>query len=136
MAATCTDEKIEAVAKLIKLGVPPLTAAVSKGIKEEEFVEWMRRGETNATGDYRYARFYDAVSSSQADAESLLVGRIRSAATDNWQAAAWLLERLFPERYVRRSVSNPDASPGTPGQPDPFAGVDKVVPIKKVKAAG
>ena len=132
MSVTCTDELVEQVGTLVKLGVPPMVAARAKGVPEDDYVEWMRRGAINAQGDWRYAKFYDAVKDNEAEAETLLVGKIRSAATDgNWQAASWLLERLWPERYVKRSVNDPNSDPGTRGQPDPFAGVDKVVPLRK-----
>lgn len=131
--ATCDEKTTTEVGKMIKLGIPPMVAAKGQGISEGEFEEWMRRGLVGGRGEHRYTKFRLEVLKSEATSEQLLVGVVRSAAAAHWQAAVWLLERLYPERYVRRSVSNPDASPGTPGRPDPFADTDNVVPIKEAK---
>lgn len=52
---------------------------------------------------YKYLRedaeFAQRVKSAQADGEESLVDLIREHAADTWQAAAWLLERRYPDRY-------------------------------------
>ena len=66
--------------------------------------------------------------------EGRLVAIIETAADEgSWTAAAWLLERLHPERYGRRprSASQDDARPVPTPEPlpatvsaDPFSEVD------------
>jgi hypothetical protein len=48
----------------------------------------------------------------QARAEVLLVQILHAAATDGrqWRAAAWLLERRFPERWAKPKSNRPRVS--------------------------
>jgi hypothetical protein len=56
----------------------------------------------------------------QALAEPRLVAWIAKASRSNWRAAAWLLERTYPERWAATTRQRrPDEDPH--GQPDPFA---------------
>jgi len=86
------------------------TAAAMAGVNKETLYAWLRRG-AKEPGIYR--EFSDAVEKALAQAETrdvLLIGR---AAETQWQAAAWRLERKFPQRWGRRdhlklSVSDED----------------------------
>lgn len=62
-------------------------------------------------------------------AEPRLVRLIAQAGQTEWRAAAWLLERLHPERYGRRSgkVVPADAD----GAPDPFDEVDELAEARR-----
>jgi len=127
------EAPIEEITTAIKLGVPPVVAAVQHGVLEDEFIEWMRRGQTAGRGEAAYAKFYEAIRSAEALCETALVGVVRRAAGEHWQAAVWLLERRFPERYVRKSVSDEQGKKQA-GQPDVFAAVDaaaNVTPIRR-----
>jgi hypothetical protein len=46
-----------------------------------------------------YVKFQEAVSRANAEARKILTMRIQSAATDDWRAAAWMLERRFRDEY-------------------------------------
>jgi hypothetical protein len=129
--AQVSDKLITEVTNLIKLGVPPLTASMAKGISEAEFCKWMEKGAQGGKGNWRYAKFFEAVNTAEAECEAFLVGKIRSIAGDgNWSAAAWLAERRFPEKYVKRSVNSKQQEEET-GEADPFADVDNVMPLRK-----
>jgi hypothetical protein len=56
----------------------------SRAVRDPEFAEQLRKAELSA--------------------ELTLLKSIQTAASDvkQWRAAAWALERLFPERYARR----------------------------------
>jgi len=131
MAVSCTDKLIDKIAEMVGVGVPPMVASKAHGVDESDFVEWMRKGQNNARGHGNYARFYEQVIKAEADSESTLVAQIRMSS--KWQAAAWLLERRFPERYLRKSVSEPKPKPAPGFGADPFDAVDKVVPIQRAK---
>ena len=106
MATSCSANLTDAIASQIKLGVPPRTAAACEGIEADTFTEWMARGARNGRGEHPYHKFRVAILKAEAECEKLLVARIRQAASNgNWQAAAWLAERRYPERYVRKSVN-------------------------------
>jgi hypothetical protein len=53
-------------------------------------------------------------------AEPALVAQIARAGQGDWKAAAWLLERAFPQRWAKREA--PPASDPT----DPFREVDEM----------
>lgn len=135
MAVTCTQPLTDKIVEMVRLGVPPMIASEAHGVQQSDFVEWMRKGQVNGRGHRNFAQFYEAILKAEAECESALVGRILVAAATDWKAAAWLAERRFPERYVRKPVSEAgDAKkPGAPGQADPFDSVDKVVPLKVAK---
>jgi hypothetical protein len=127
---TCTKATTEKVTKLIHIGIPPVVAAEAHGIPEGEFVEWMRKGQVSGSGHGNFVRFYEQVCKAEAEFEAGLIERI--ASVDDWKAAAWLAERRFPERYVRKPVAEAgDKKPAT-GDADPWDTVDKVVPLKAV----
>lgn len=75
------------------------TAAAMAGVNKDTLYHWFRLG-AKSPGIYRV--FSDAVEKALAQAETrdvLLIGR---AAETQWQAAAWRLERKFPQRWGRR----------------------------------
>jgi hypothetical protein len=65
--------------------------------------------------------------------ESKLVGFVIEGAREHWQAAAWLLERGFPERWAR--VSQREKATGeAPVETDPFAEVDELAEQRRRRA--
>lgn len=76
------------------------TAAHYAGISEATYHNWMKRGRE---GDERYLEFFEAIEKARADAVMINLGVIRkAAASGQWQAAAWWLERVLPEQYARK----------------------------------
>jgi homoserine acetyltransferase len=61
---------------------------------------WMRLGRDQKRG--RYRKFLSQVEKAQAEAESRDVALIAKAASEDWRAAAWRLERKQPRRYGAR----------------------------------
>lgn len=76
------------------------TAAAYAGIRKQEVLDWRRRGEREESGPYH--EFALAVEQALAAAEVRDVAIVAKAAEENWQAAAWRLERMFPERWGRQ----------------------------------
>jgi len=134
-----TDELTQTISKLVILGVPPKAAAATVGVAGTVFDEWMADGEANARGKFRQRRFWLAMDKAAAQCETQLVSKIRQAAGESWQAAAWLAERRFPEKYMRRMVASAEAETKGPGanvpQHDPFRDLDgdttNVTPIRR-----
>ena len=77
------------------------TAAAAAGITKETLYDWLRRGAAETFGPHR--QFSDAVQEAQAAAETDMVRLVATAAKEQWQAAAWHLERKFPDRWGRRT---------------------------------
>lgn len=76
-------------------------AAAYAGIHKAQFYRWLEKGEQQQQGIYR--AFRDAIEKAQADAETRNVALIAKAAQEGtWTAAAWWLERKYPERWGRK----------------------------------
>jgi hypothetical protein len=74
-------------------GLPYKSDAAAAGISHETVCQWQRQ----------FPEFSEAVQLALAKAEVALVRLIRrAAARGTWQAAAWLLERRYPEHWGRR----------------------------------
>lgn len=111
-----TKQVQEDICKLIKLGNYIETAAAYVGISKMTLYNWMRRGRKELErvekagprakirkNEAPYVEFLDAVEKALSQAEAVDVAVIgRSAKEGNWQAAAWRLERKFPERWGLR----------------------------------
>lgn len=90
------------------------TACAYVGINKSTFYDWLKRGarekdrvEKNPRAKVRksekpFVDFSNAVEKALAHAEIRDVAIIGRAAEENWQAAAWRLERKFPDRWGRR----------------------------------
>ena len=85
---------------LLRAGNYLEVAATAVGIHRSTLHRWMRLGRGQVRG--RYRRFLTAVERAQAEAESRDVALIAKAASDDWRAAAWRLERKQPRRYGPR----------------------------------
>lgn len=100
-----TEKTIEKAQKGIAIGTPQKYVAQSLGISEEAWYSWMRRGEhdlQNDKDDTIFAKFYESVKKAQAKSVSRCVSMIQKASIDTWQAAAWWLERRYPEEFGRK----------------------------------
>jgi hypothetical protein len=84
------------------------TAAAYAGVRKSTLYDWLRRGAKAPRGIYR--ELHDAVEKALADSEARDVALIGKAADRDWQAAAWRLERKFPERWGRRQHHDVDAN--------------------------
>lgn len=123
----------EQIALLIRAGNTIEIAAAAAGIAESSFFAWMDRGEEAETGMYR--EFYDAVEQARAEAEALQVQRISLAANNgNWQAAAWLLERRYSERWAKPADRRKLASDDTEKPADAFEEFDELASRRKNSA--
>ncbi len=77
-------------------------AARIAGIGLTTFKVWMIRGKKHKTGIFR--AFRAAIKEAESKASSSMVGKIRKAANEQWQAAAWWLERRRPEDFGRKAT--------------------------------
>ena len=74
------------------------------------FYNWLKKGEAAKSGVF--CEFFDAVSRAKADSALRLVSQITLQAPTDWRAAAFLLERRFPDDYGKRTeVTGKDGGP-------------------------
>lgn len=102
------------VIKALKDGNYIETAAALAGISKSSIYEWLKRGareiqrlEDNPRARLKkeeepFVRFSDAVEKAQAMAEARDLSLIGQAAEGDWKAAAWRLERKFPDKWGRK----------------------------------
>lgn len=90
----------ETIVRALRLGMYQREAAQAAGIGDSTYFEWLQRGEQQKSGVY--AEFADAVKKAMAEGEQALLARIQMSANEGtWQAAAWILERRYRERWGR-----------------------------------
>lgn len=115
-----TDEVTQAIVEILARGGYAETAAVAAGISKATFYEWMGRGDPAGSKkvDEPYRVFRLKIEEARAQGESVRVQQVAAAAADGeWRAAAWMLEREFPDRWGGPRARN--VSPAV--HPDDFA---------------
>lgn len=100
-----TPERVDKILKAIAVGATFGHACAYAGIDHDTFNNWRKR----------YSEFSDAVKEAEGKSVVGWLAKIEKAASDgNWTAAAWKLERRFPDDYGRREKiehANPDGTP-------------------------
>lgn len=104
------------IISVIRAGNYIETAAAYAGIDKSTLYDWLKRGEREKQrvaqnprcnirkSEKPYVEFSNAVEKALAEAEVRDVAIIDKAAEDQWQAAAWRLERKFPDRWGRKRL--------------------------------
>lgn len=87
-----TDETIQRVVEAIEHGATYELASHYAGITYETFRTWLKDK----------TAFSDRVKAAEGVAAMKWLTLIDLAAVDNWQAAAWKLERRYPSMYGRQ----------------------------------
>lgn len=95
-----TPKLKDTICEYIKEGNYINTACEAVGISKHAFFMWMKKGEAESEGVYR--DFFDSIKKAQADGEMFLLKTIRVKSMEQWTAAAWILERKYPEKWGRR----------------------------------
>lgn len=71
------------------------------GVGTTTFYNWMKKGEKSSSGKFR--EFWESIKKAEAVAEAKRIKLITDAAEQNWQAAAWYLERRYPNKWGRQT---------------------------------
>jgi transposase len=99
-----TPDRIDKITKAIGVGATYTHACNYAGIDLDTFARWRKK----------YADFAEAIKEAEGKAVIGWLAKIEKAASDgNWTAAAWKLERRYPEDYGRKEKlehANPDGS--------------------------
>ena len=91
-----TPAMVEKIVQALKLGATRRLACAYAGISEETFSQYMHKVE-----------FSEAVKEAEGFGSIQWLAKIEKAANDgSWQAAAWKLERLYPNEYGRTVVDH------------------------------
>lgn len=95
------EETATAIVNAVRAGNTQETAAAFAGINKDTLYTWLRKGRSATRGAYH--DFVEALDQALASSEVRDLALIGKAAEEQWQAAAWRLERRYPERYGRRT---------------------------------
>lgn len=125
-----TREVADRIVRILAAGGYVQTAAVAAGITVHQLEKWLARGRPDGDDplDEPHRELRARIEQARAEGETRNVALIAQAALTNWQAAAWLLERQYPERWARpsqRETAAPSAPPARDPS-DPFAEVDEL----------
>ena len=95
------EEVQEKLIQAIEIGVSYIHACAYAGIHYDTFNRWRNRGEEETKGQYH--DFYVAIKEAEGRGVAKSFAKIQTAASEGaWQAAAWILERRYPELYGRK----------------------------------
>lgn len=95
-----TPDRVDTIVKMLTAGNYLDAAAAMAGVDRSTVYQWLKKGANQQSGVYH--DFHARVEQAQAEAECRLVSQIAAAAKNQWQAAAWHLERKFPDRWGRK----------------------------------
>ena len=96
-----TKDVQKQICDAIRLGATYKLAAQYGGISYVTFNTWMADGEAADDGDF--LEFFNAVKKAESDGALKWLRKIEASAnTGNWTAAAWKLERRYPNDYGRQ----------------------------------
>lgn len=104
-----TPELQENFCKAIENGDSILGACGYVGISEKTYYNWIDRAES-AKGRTKFVKFKECVDKAKAKALHNFEQVITHASTEHWQAAAWMLERRYPNMYGKREKIEADVN--------------------------
>ena len=105
-----TPEVQDLIVDGINAGLTLGLTCARAGVARSTFYDWLEKGEAAKSG--ALMEFSDTVSRARADSALRLVSQITLQAPTDWRAAAFLLERRFPDDYGKRSeVTGKDGGP-------------------------
>ena len=91
-----TKDGIQTALRYCRAGLPDCQIAAILGVSKETYSRWVNHPKTE-----NQCQLSQQLKKADAEREAALVSRIMRASDDTWQAAAWLLERRYPERYAK-----------------------------------
>jgi hypothetical protein len=86
------------ILSMVRSGASYKTACIAGGIGERTFHRWRSKGEDpHAKPEYR--QFWLALTRAEQEGHAARLALITKAARTDWRAAAWMQERLDPQRW-------------------------------------
>jgi transposase len=135
--STINDATTRQLAQLLRAGNYVEVAVQAAGVKLSTFWDWWARGnpEHDDPADKTYRKFRAVLERARAEGEARNVTLVAQAASETWQAAAWMLERSYPERWGRPSQRTAIEVVPEPAKPDdPFREVDDLAEARRARA--
>jgi len=100
------DAMIQSLYDFVSTGYTISAACAKNKISRVTYYDWIRRGkaDTDINEQTLYRQLVERMEGAEALHEQTHLTTIQAASVNTWQAAAWLLERRYPERYAKRVV--------------------------------
>lgn len=94
-------EMIDEIVGYIELGFTIKDTCEAVGISKDTFFEWKKQGKKDKENGIKslFSEFSDSIKKGKHKIKQLMLSKIVQAANENWNAAAWWVERNFPEDY-------------------------------------
>lgn len=99
MKPKCTKELIAEAVKLKKTGMNNKDMCACLRIVPQTLSRWINHPSTKLEKELG-----EALKNAEAEFKTALRMRIVSKSQENWQAAAWMLERMYPDEYAKPEV--------------------------------
>ena len=96
-----TNETVNTLMVGIRAGLPFRLAAEAAGISETTFGDWQRGKLPRGADRALKASFPLQLTRARGESALRLTALISTAASTDWRAAAWLLERRFPRDFAK-----------------------------------
>lgn len=107
----------DAIVLSLKAGATRRDAACAAGITYKTLLNWEKRGDAKDAeeNDPDFFLFFHAIKKAEAECANAMAAVVQKAATKQWQAAAWWLERRRREDYaLRREITGKDGADFVP----------------------
>ena len=129
-----TPQTTDQLVTMLRAGNYIGVALQAVGVAKASFRNWLTWGRS---GHPDFVEFAERIEKALVEGEVRNVAQIATAAQENWQAAAWLLERSHPERWGKvstrlRLAAEEEEAPVQPEEPDPFAQVDELAARRRL----
>jgi hypothetical protein len=95
-----TKKTQDAICRALANGNTRADAATLAGVVQATLYRWLAEGRKQESGEFR--DLLEAVKRAESQAVDANVKHIKRAASKQWQAAAWWLERRRPKQFGRR----------------------------------
>ena len=105
------NEPIANFFKAVKLGMNNIKACEFAGFTDKALYEWINKGEADIEQgkDTFFSEFVETLKKTRAECQAFhLQNVIRAGQNGNWQASAWILERLFPTSFGQNRQETSD----------------------------
>lgn len=99
-----TRETVDRLLEAVRAGLPYHLAAEAAGISYDTFNEWHQGRFPRGADKALKSEFSDALTRAKGESALTLMQIIRTAAPEDWRAAAWILERRFPKDFGKQLV--------------------------------
>ena len=123
-----TPENVKKILEQLSIGMSRDDTCDLVGINRDTFYDWFKNRPD----------FSDGVIRAEKMCKQRCVVRIQNASRKSWNAAAWLLERKYPDEYGQRGYYQHTGSGGGPLQVAPAASLpalDEPTMLAFIKAA-